>query len=100
MHQIKNFSILDFFLYNRKVILSYYIKTTIASPLRFSPYSRKLKSGENKRKSSIFFCSTLSLNSTNNKYHCVRCGAGGFSIVLYARVREIDNKKAYKELIE
>ena len=21
---------------------------------------------------------TLSLNSTNNKYHCVRCGAGGF----------------------
>lgn len=43
---------------------------------------------------------TLSLNSANNKYHCVRCGAGGFSIGLYARVRGIDNKKAYKELIE
>ena len=43
---------------------------------------------------------TLSLNSQTNKYCCSRCGAGGFSIGLYARVREIDNKKAYKELLE
>ena len=43
---------------------------------------------------------TLSLNSQTNKYCCSRCGEGGFSIGLYAKVREIDSKKAYKELIE
>lgn len=43
---------------------------------------------------------TLSLNTQNNKYCCSRCGAGGYSIGLYARVRNIDTKKAYKELIE
>lgn len=43
---------------------------------------------------------TLSLNSQTNKYCCSRCGAGGFSIGLYARVRGINTKKAYKELIE
>ena len=42
----------------------------------------------------------MSLNSQNNKYHCCRCGAGGYSIGLYAKVKGIDNKKAYKELIE
>lgn len=42
----------------------------------------------------------MSLNSQNNKYHCCRCGAGGYSIGLYAKVNLIDNKKAYKELLE
>lgn len=43
---------------------------------------------------------TLSLNSQNNKYCCSRCGAGGYSVGLYARVRNIDTKKAYKELLD
>ena len=43
---------------------------------------------------------TMSLNTRDNKYHCMRCGAGGYSVGLYARVRGIDNKKAYKELLE
>lgn len=43
---------------------------------------------------------TMSLNSQTNKYCCTRCGAGGFSVGLYARVRGIDTKKAYKELLE
>lgn len=43
---------------------------------------------------------TLSLNSQNNKYHCVRCGERGYSTGLYARVRGIDTKKAFKELLE
>lgn len=43
---------------------------------------------------------TMSLNTRDNKYCCLRCGAGGYSVGLYARVRGIDNKKAYKELIE
>lgn len=43
---------------------------------------------------------TMSLNSQNNKYCCSRCGAGGFSVGLYAKVRGIDKKKAYKELID
>ena len=43
---------------------------------------------------------TMSLNSQNNKYCCCRCGAGGYSVGLYARVRRIDTKKAYKELLE
>lgn len=43
---------------------------------------------------------TLSLNSQNNKYCCSRCGAGGYSVGLYAKVRAIDTKKAYKELLE
>ncbi len=43
---------------------------------------------------------TLYLNSQSNKYNCVRCGAGGYSIGLYAKVRCIDNKKAFKELLE
>lgn len=43
---------------------------------------------------------TMSLNIQNNKYCCSRCGSGGYSIGLYAKVRNIDNKKAYKELLE
>ena len=43
---------------------------------------------------------TLSLNIANNKYCCSRCGAGGYSIGLYARVKNIDTKKAYRELID
>ena len=46
-------TLLVFFLYNRKVILSYYIKAIIASPQRFSPYSRKLWQGENKLKKNL-----------------------------------------------
>ena len=42
----------------------------------------------------------MSLNSQTNKYCCSRCGAGGYSIGLYARVKGIDNKKAYNELLE
>ena len=43
---------------------------------------------------------TMSLNSQNNKYCCCRCGVGGYSIGLYAKVKGIDNKKAYKELLD
>ena len=43
---------------------------------------------------------TMNLNTNSNKYHCVRCGAGGYSVGLYARVKGIDNKKAFKELLE
>lgn len=43
---------------------------------------------------------TMSLNIMNNKYHCIRCGAGGYSIGLYAKIRNIDNKEAFKELLE
>lgn len=42
----------------------------------------------------------MSLNTKDNKYCCTRCGAGGYSVGLYAKVRNIDNKKAYKELLE
>ena len=42
----------------------------------------------------------MSLNTRDNKYHCMRCGVGGYSVGLYARVRGIDTKKAYKELLE
>lgn len=43
---------------------------------------------------------TLSLNTENNKYCCSRCGAGGYSIGLYARVKGIDTKKALRELLD
>lgn len=43
---------------------------------------------------------TMSLNSQTNKYCCCRCGVGGYSIGLYAKVKNIDTKKAYKELLE
>lgn len=43
---------------------------------------------------------TMSLNSQNNKYCCSRCGAGGYSVGLYAKVKGIDTKKAYRELLD
>jgi len=43
---------------------------------------------------------TLSLNTNNNKYCCSRCGAVGFSIGLYAKLKNINTKKAYRELID
>lgn len=43
---------------------------------------------------------TLSLNSQTNKYCCSRCGANGFSTDLYAKIKKIDKKKAYTELLE
>lgn len=43
---------------------------------------------------------TMSLNSQNNKYCCSRCGTGGYSVGLYAKLRKIDNKKAFKELLD
>lgn len=43
---------------------------------------------------------TLSLNLQNNKYCCSRCGAGGYSTGLYAKVKEISNGQALKELLE
>ena len=43
---------------------------------------------------------TLSLNTLNNKYCCSRCGIGGYSIGLYAKVKNIDTKKAYRELLD
>lgn len=43
---------------------------------------------------------TLSLNILNNKYCCSRCGAGGYSTGLYAKVKEISNSQALKELLE
>lgn len=43
---------------------------------------------------------TLSLNLENNKYCCSECGAGGYSVGLYAKMRKISNGKAFKELLE
>ena len=43
---------------------------------------------------------TMSLNSRTNKYCCTSCGNGGYSIGLYAKVRKIDNKAAFKELLD
>ena len=43
---------------------------------------------------------TLSLNSNTNQYCCCRCGVGGYSIGLYARVKNTDTRTAYKELID
>lgn len=42
----------------------------------------------------------MSLNSQTNKYCCCRCGVGGYSIGLYAKIKGIDTKKAYKELLD
>lgn len=43
---------------------------------------------------------TMGLNSQTNQYGCCRCKAQGFSTELYAKVRRIDTKKAYKELLQ
>jgi len=41
----------------------------------------------------------LYLNIRENKYYCVRCGEGGYAIGLYARMKGIDTKRAYRELL-
>lgn len=43
---------------------------------------------------------TLSLNSDNNKFHCVRCGAGGYGTDLYARIKGINKYEAIDELLK
>lgn len=43
---------------------------------------------------------TLILDSNNNKYFCSRCNVNGLSIGLYAKCKNIDVKKAYKELLD
>lgn len=43
---------------------------------------------------------TLSLNLKNNKYCCSECGAGGYSVGLYAKMKKLSNDKAFKELLE
>lgn len=40
----------------------------------------------------------LYLNVTKDAYHCVRCGAGGYAIGLYAECNRISKQEAYKEL--
>jgi len=62
--------------------------TKIKQYVRFAGYNKNSK------------IPTLSLNSQNNKYCCSRCGAGGYSVGLYAKIKNIDTKKAYKELLE
>jgi predicted CopG family antitoxin len=42
----------------------------------------------------------LMLNIAKDAYHCVRCGEQGYAIGLYARLRNIDTKRAYRELME
>ena len=42
----------------------------------------------------------LKLNYINNTYHCFNCGKSGYSIGLYAKIRGIDNKSAFKELMQ
>jgi len=41
----------------------------------------------------------LNLNYEKNSYHCFKCGKSGFAIGLYATLRDIDNKSAFKELV-
>ena len=40
----------------------------------------------------------LSLNTDRDLYRCNLCGASGNSITLYARLRNVTNKEAYREL--
>lgn len=42
----------------------------------------------------------LYLNPSTGEYHCMKCGAGGYTIGFYARLRGIDTAEAYKELSE
>lgn len=42
----------------------------------------------------------MSLNFERNSYHCFECGKAGFAIGLYATLKNIDNKTAFKELLE
>ncbi|SDF51769.1 CHC2 zinc finger [Thermoanaerobacter thermohydrosulfuricus] len=41
----------------------------------------------------------LYLNTAKDAYHCVRCGAGGYAVGLYAACNRISTKEAYKKLI-
>ncbi|HHY79722.1 MAG TPA: DUF3854 domain-containing protein [Thermoanaerobacter sp.] len=41
----------------------------------------------------------LYLNVAKDAYHCVKCGAGGYAVGLYAECNKISTKEAYKELI-
>lgn len=43
--------------------------------------------------------SNLKLNYITNKYHCFKCGKSGYSVGLYAKLNYIDNKQAFKELM-
>lgn len=49
------------------------------------------------------FCSSkdgsLKLDINNNSYICKKCEAAGYSVGLYAKLKYISNKSAYKELI-
>lgn len=40
----------------------------------------------------------LSLNTTMDQYRCNLCGAHGNSVTLYARIKGMSNKEAYREL--
>lgn len=42
----------------------------------------------------------LYLNTELDLFYCQHCGAGGNSITLYARLRGVDNKTAYRELTQ
>ena len=41
----------------------------------------------------------LKLNHIKNTYHCFKCGRSGYSIGLYAKLNYMDNKTAFKELM-
>lgn len=40
----------------------------------------------------------LYLNPAQGKWYCNRCGEGGYTLSLYAKLRGIDNRSAYREL--
>lgn len=42
----------------------------------------------------------MKLNYIKNSYHCFDCGKSGYAIGLYATLRNLDNKSAFKELLE
>ena len=42
----------------------------------------------------------LYLNISKSVYYCVRCGKGGNTVNLYAELKNLDEKEAYKELKE
>lgn len=42
----------------------------------------------------------MKLNIEKNSYHCFSCGKSGYSIGLYAKLRCLDNRNAFKELIQ
>lgn len=40
----------------------------------------------------------LHLNPAQGKWYCNRCGEGGYTLSLYAKLRGVDNRTAYREL--